>query len=125
MGQFSVTINSASLYTLTFVVAMNQAKYDALSDDLKAVIDANSGLNFSVFGGGTQADADGPARQIAVENGNEITTIADVQPWLDIVQPVYADWVSDMNEKGIDGQALIDQARGLMSGECKGANATF
>ncbi len=121
--EFHTEFEGAGLYTLTFVVAMNQAKYDSLPDDLKAVIDANSGLNFSVFGGGTQADADGPAREIAVDNGNEIYTVTDVQPWLEVVQPVYAEWVTDMKGKGIDGQALIDQARALMAGECKGADA--
>ena len=123
--EFHTEFEGAGLYTLTFVVAMHQAKYDSLPDDLKAVIDANAGLEFSVFGGGTQADADGPAREIAVDNGNQIFTVSDTQPWLDVVQPVYAEWVADMNSKGIDGQALIDQARGLMSGECAGANADF
>ena len=32
------------LYTQTFAFTMNQAAYDALPDDLKAVIDANSGV---------------------------------------------------------------------------------
>ncbi len=123
--EFHTEFEGAGLYTLTFVVAMNQAKYDSLPDDLKVVIDANAGMEFSVFGGGTQADADGPARQIAVDNGNEIYTVSDTQPWLDVVEPVYAEWVADMNSKGIDGQALIDQARGLMSGECAGATANF
>lgn len=123
--EFHTEFEGAGLYTLTFVVAMNQAKYDSLPDDLKAVIDANAGLEFSVFGGGTQADADGPARQIAVDNGNEIYTVTDTQPWLDAVEPIYAEWVADMNSKGIDGQAMIDQARSLMSGECQGASSQF
>lgn len=123
--EFHTEFEGAGLYTLTFVVAMNQDKYDSLPDDLKAVIDANAGLEFSVFGGGTQADADGPAREIAVDNGNEIYTVSDTRPWLDAVQPIYDEWVADMNSKGIDGQAMIDQARALMSGECKGATSQF
>ena len=51
-----------ALYTLTFVLAMNKEKYESLPDDLKKAIDDNSGLEFSVFAGGTQADSDGPAR---------------------------------------------------------------
>lgn len=114
-----------ALYTLTFVLAMNKAKYDALSDDLKAVVDANSGLNFSVFAGGVQSDADGPARQIAVDNGNNIITVTDTTEWIQVVQPIYDSWVTDMSAKGIDGQARIDQARALMSGECKGATGSM
>lgn len=114
-----------ALYTLTFVLAMNKAKYDALSDDLKAVVDANSGMDFSVFAGGTQADADGPAREFAVENGNNIITVSDTSAWQSAAQPIYAEWVADMKEKGIDGQARIDQAKALMSGDCKGATASY
>ena len=105
-----------ALYNLTFVLAMNRQSYDSLSDDLKAVIDANSGLDFSVFAGGTMAEADGPAREAAVANGNNIITISaeEAKTWEEIARPVYDNWVADMESKGIDGQALIDEARMLM-----------
>jgi len=106
-----------ALYTLTFVLAMNKAKYDGLSDDLK--------VEFSVFAGGTQADADGPAREFAVDNGNNIITVSDTSAWQDAVQPIYAEWIADLDAKGIDAQARIDQARALMGGECKGASAEY
>lgn len=106
----------AALYTLTFVLAMNKDKYDSLPDDLKKVIDDNSGLEFSIFAGGTQADADGPARQIAVDLNNNIVTLTaeETQVWRDASQPIYESWVADMQTKGIDGQALIDEAKSLM-----------
>ena len=105
-----------AIYNLTFVLAMNKAKYDSLPDDLKAVIDDNSGLEFSIFAGGTQADADGPARETALDMGNNIITISaeDAKAWEDLASPVYETWVADMNSKGIDGQALIDETRALM-----------
>lgn len=114
-----------ALYTLTFVLAMNKAKYDGLSDELKAIVDDNSGMQFSVFAGGTQADADGPAREIALENGNNIITVSDTAKWKEVVEPIYAEWVADMGSKGIDGQARIDQAKALMAGECAGATAEY
>lgn len=109
--------SGAALYTLTFVLAMNKEKYESLPDDLKKVIDDNSGLEFSVFAGGTQADADGPARQIAVELGNNIVTLdaAQTQEWRDLSQPVYDEWIADMDSKGKDGQALLDEARALIA----------
>lgn len=112
-----------ALYNLTFVLAMNKAKYEGLSDAHKAIIDDNSGMTFSVFAGGTQADADGPAREIAVENGNNIITVSDTSEWQALTQPIYESWIADLKAKGHDGQALIDRAQGLMSGECKGADA--
>ncbi|MCA2011630.1 TRAP transporter substrate-binding protein [Cereibacter sphaeroides] len=103
-------------YTVTFTLAMNRDVYEGMPDDLRAIIDAHSGLDFSVFAGGTQADSDGPARQLAVEHGNNIITISEdnVMEWRQAAQPVYDEWVADMLEQGIDGQALIDEARGLM-----------
>jgi len=106
------------LYTVTFVLAMNKGVYDGLPDDLKAVIDAQSGLEFSMFAGGVMQDMDAPARQIAVDAGNEITRLDAAQSaaWAAAAQPVYAAWIADVAGKGIDGQALIDEARALMDG---------
>ncbi|MGX9352043.1 TRAP transporter substrate-binding protein [Shimia sp. W99] len=105
-----------ALYNLTFVLAMNKPRYDSLPDDLKAAIDKNSGLDFSVFAGGTQADSDGPAREAAVARGNNIITVseADAQEWKAVVQPIYDTWIADMAKRGLDGQAMIDEARALM-----------
>ncbi|TNF17600.1 MAG: TRAP transporter substrate-binding protein [Rhodobacteraceae bacterium] len=110
-----------ALYNLTFVLAMNEEVYNGMPEDLQAVIDDNSGLNLSVFAGGVQSDADGPAREVAVEMGNNIITVTETEEWQELVSPIYESWVADMDSKGKDGQALIDEARGLMSGECKGA----
>ena len=105
-----------SLYTLTFVLAMNKDRYDSLPDDLKAAIDSKSGLEFSMFAGDTQEQADGPARKLAVDRGNNIVTVtgADVEAWKAAAAPIYEEWVADMNSKGIDGQALLDEARSLI-----------
>lgn len=105
-----------SLYTLTFVLAMNKDRYESLPADLQQVIDENSGLEFSVFAGGTQADADGPARQLAVDRGNNIVTVsgADIDAWRAVAQPIYDEWVADMDSRGKDGQALLDEARTLI-----------
>ncbi len=105
-----------ALYSLTFVLAMNKDRYESLPDDLKQVIDDNSGVEFSVFAGGTQADADGPAREAAVARGNNIVTLTveETAVWKEVAQPIYDEWVAEMNEKGIDGQALIDEARMLI-----------
>lgn len=105
------------LYTVTFVLAMHQPSYDALPDDLKAIIDANSGLEFSVFAGTTQQAYDAPGREMAEDLGNNIITISaeDAEVWRAAAQPIYERWIADMAGRGIDGQALIDRARELMA----------
>lgn len=110
-----------ALYTLTFVLAMNKDKYNSLPDDLKAVVDANSGLEFSIFAGGTMSDADGPSRELALDNGNNVITLDAEQTavWREASQPIYDKWIADVAEKGIDGQALIDEATALMEAYSK------
>ena len=105
-----------ALYTLTFVLAMNKPKFDSMPADLQQIMDDNSGLEFSVFAGGTQADADGPAREMALDMGNNVITLdaAQTAVWRESAQPIYDKWLADMSEKGIDGQALIDEATMLI-----------
>ena len=112
-----------ALYNLGFVLAMNKDVYAGLPDDLKAVMDENSGLDFSIFAGGVQSDSDGPAREAAMEMGNNIITVTDTSEWEAITKPIYDTWVADMASKDMDGQALIDRVQSLMSGECKGAKS--
>ena len=105
-----------ALYTTAFVLAMNKPRYEELPDDLKKVIDDNAGIEFSAFAGKTQAAADVPSRAIAVERGNNIITLdeEEVAKWKAGAEPVIASWVAEMDDKGIDGQALVDEARALI-----------
>ena len=114
---YHTAFGDEALYTTAFIFAMNKQKFDSLPDDLKAVIDANSGADFSATGGRMMAEADGPALQIAVDRGN---TIFDVPPeqvaeWKAAAANVEANWIVEMNDKGFDGQALVDQARALIA----------
>ena len=105
------------MYTITFILVMNKDKYNALPDDLKTVIDANSGVVFSKFAGKTQQAYDEPARELALDNGNAIVTLSaeESRAWADAAQPVYDAWLSEMSESGFDGQAMIARAKALMS----------
>ena len=105
------------LYTVTFVLVMNKDKYAGLPDDLKKAFDDNSGLEFSIFAGGTMQDMDAPARKLAVDRGNTVVTLdeAESAKWAEVAAPVRGAWIEEMKGKGIDGQALIDQATALMA----------
>ena len=65
-----------ALYTTTFVMAMNKAKYDSLQPDLKKVIDANSGMATSAWLGKTQQGNDPNGRKSAVDRGNTLYTFS-------------------------------------------------
>jgi TRAP-type C4-dicarboxylate transport system substrate-binding protein len=106
-----------ALYTGAFVLAMNKAVYDGLPDDLKAIIDANSGVEFSAMAGRIGQEADAGARQMAVDLGNNIVTLTAEQSaeWEAAAQSTYAVWLEEMTAAGIDGQALLDEARALLA----------
>lgn len=106
-----------ALYTGAFVLAMNKDVYDGLPDDLKAVIDANTGVEFSAMAGRIGQEADAGARQMAVDLGNNIVTLTAEQSaeWEAAAQSTYAAWLEEMTAAGIDGQALLDEARTLLT----------
>jgi TRAP-type C4-dicarboxylate transport system substrate-binding protein len=70
-----------ALYTTTFVMAMNKAKYNSLPPDLKKVIDANSGMATSAGSARCSRTATSAGRKAAEDRGNTIFTVsaADAQ----------------------------------------------
>ena len=111
-----ITVTHRGCVTLRAQTTHKQIVCHCPSHDLKAVIDKNSGLEFSIFAGGTMQDADGPSRANAVERGNNIFTVseADAALWRETAAPVYDAWIADVAGRGIDGQAMIDEAKALM-----------
>lgn len=105
------------LYTSVFLFAMNKPKWDALPDDLKAVVAANSGMNIAAQIGQAWEDAEQPGREAAVARGNRIVELpaADVEALKTLSQPVIEAWVAEMNGKGLDGAALLQSARELIA----------
>ena len=106
-----------ALYTAAIVLVMNKDRYNALPDDLRAILDAEAGEKLSAFATQVMWDMDAPARQIAVDAGNTITTLdeAEVDRWKAASEPVIQRWIDDMNGQGIDGAALIEQAKALIA----------
>ncbi len=116
VGNHTEFAGPEALYTATIILAMNKDRYESLPDDVRAAIDAESGEKLSAFASQVMWDYDAPARQIAVDRGNTITTLdeAEVARWKEKAQPVIDRWVADMETKGIDGSALIQQAKDLI-----------
>lgn len=114
-----------ALYTTTFVMAMNKAKYNSLPPDLKKVIDANSGMATSGWLGKVQQGGDVPGRKAAVDKGNNIFTVsaADAQEFRRKSRTLEVDWAEDMNKKGFDGRKLLETARALIDKHTKTTKA--
>ena len=105
-----------SLYTTTFVMAMNKAKYNSLPPDLRKVIDNNSGMATSAWLGKVQQAGDVPGRKAAADRGNSIFTVsaAEAQEVRRRSRAIEVEWVEDMNKRGHDGKKLLETARALI-----------
>jgi TRAP-type C4-dicarboxylate transport system substrate-binding protein len=105
-----------ALYTATIIMVMNKAKYDSLPADIRAAIDAESGLKLSEFASQIMWDKDAAGRAIAEKAGNNIIQLSaeEVARFKAASQPVIDRWVAEMDAKGIDGKALIAEAKALI-----------
>ena len=105
-----------ALYTATIIMAMNKARYEALPADLKAIIDAQSGMALTTLAAKQMLAGDAPGRAIAVGNGTKITELdaTEVARWKKAAGPVVDQWIKQVAERGIDGQATIDRANALI-----------
>jgi TRAP-type transport system periplasmic protein len=107
---------SRALYTTGFVVAMNRTKYASLPDDLKRIIDANSGAEFSAVAGKMWDDTAAPHRKLAQARGNQFSVISneELKNWALASQPVFDEWLKEVGAKGFSGPALLKSARELI-----------
>jgi TRAP-type C4-dicarboxylate transport system substrate-binding protein len=106
-----------ALYTAVFLFAMNQKTYAALPLELKAVIDRNSGAEYSAALGRLWDEQQAPARRLALERGNTLYVVpaAEVVRWQQAARPVTIEWVADVKRRGLDGDALLADARALLA----------
>ena len=106
-----------AIYTTTFVMAMNKAKYDGLAPDLKKVIDANSGMAASAWLGKTQQGNDPNGRKSAVDRGNTIYqfTAAQREEFVKLSAQIDEEWVADMDKRGFKGAQLLSSAKSLIA----------
>jgi TRAP-type C4-dicarboxylate transport system substrate-binding protein len=106
-----------SLYSAVFFVGMNQAKYDSLSADLKAIIDRNSGINWSRQIGKHWDEIQAPTRQLAKDRGNTIYVLPDAETerWIKASESVKSEWVAEINKRGVNGEQLLKEAADLLT----------
>ena len=115
-NRVSVFAGDRSLYTAVFLFLMNKAKYDALPDDLRKVIDANSGAALSAQVGG-QFDGWDALGLAAIEKAKSpIHTIdgADLAAWKAATSPIIQTWIDARTKAGDNGAELVKAANDLI-----------
>lgn len=109
---------SPTLYTASFFLAMNRARYDAMPVEARAVIDANSGQAFSRMAGLMwDSEATAVSAMVRARSGNTISTISEEEKakWIAATSPVHATWIEQVQARGLDGARLIADARALVA----------
>ena len=102
-----------ALYNLYFIWAMNKDVYEGLPDDLRAVIDANSGMMASRWAGRAHDTGDVEGRDLMAADGNQIAELSEDQTAriIAVGTEVTLDWIAEMDAKGYDGAALVAAAQ--------------
>jgi TRAP-type C4-dicarboxylate transport system substrate-binding protein len=98
----------------TFMFAMNKDRYESLPDELRQVIEDNSGMNAAEWVG--QAwEKDFEGKGLAVLEGAGVEQIElspdEAAKFEAAAEDVVQRWIEEANSKGLDGQMLVDQAR--------------
>lgn len=106
-----------SLYNLYFIWAMNKDKYNSLPDDLKAVIDANSGFFASAWAGRAHDIGDKDGKAVMAAAGNEIATLSESETARiqGLGDTVIENWIAEVTSKGLDGTTLVEDARAAVA----------
>jgi TRAP-type transport system periplasmic protein len=116
-------VGSPTLYTASFFLAMNKAKYDGMPAELRAVIDKNSGMAFAELAGNMWDQEAIRVRDMVAKRGNTISVLADDEKarWIKATEPVYGAWIEQMKARNVDGVKLIEAAKALIAKHDKAA----
>ena len=100
----------------TMVYLMNSKKYDSLPDDLKKIIDNNSGRDTSAWVASVFIKADDIGREATVANKNTIYAIEgdELKRWEAATRPVVDEWIAELSKTGADGKAVHGAAAALV-----------
>jgi TRAP-type C4-dicarboxylate transport system substrate-binding protein len=103
--------------TSVFAYLMNKERYESLPDDLKAVIDANSGAAIAGRFGAVWDQVEKPGKDATIASGSEMIVLDEeaMAGFDERSQEVEQRWLQDMEDKGIDGQALLDAAKAAVA----------
>lgn len=109
--------SDAAMISATMIFVMNERKYNSLPNDLKRIIDKNSGRETSAWVSAEFEAANAAGRNAALNRGNDVYPIPanEMDRWIKATRPVVDGWIADMDKRGANGQALYDRAIELIN----------
>jgi TRAP-type C4-dicarboxylate transport system substrate-binding protein len=105
------------LGTNVFTFLMNKDSYAKLPPDLKKVIDDNSGRNIAKWAGQNWAEIEIPGMKVMQskpKNKFHTISLAEGDKMKKAAQPVFDRWYAEMKGIGIDGEAMVADARKMI-----------
>jgi len=109
--------NRVRFGTTTFQVSMNKNTWAKLPPDVQKAFEANNGEARVRAVGKVWTDSEDFGIALAEKAGNKhvVLTDAELAQFKTKLEPVVQRWVDEVKSKGIDGKALVDQARSLIA----------
>ena len=103
--------------TSTFQISMNEGTWDSLPPDLQEVVSKNSGEAFAREVGEIWRDSEEGGINVATEAGNELVTLTEEEmaKFRTALEPVVQRWIDEVTAKGVDGKALVEEARAAIA----------
>ena len=113
--------NDSRFGTAVFLFAMNKDRYEGLSDDLKAVIDANSGAAIAEMAGQVWTDVELPGQAMQKKTGSPVEALSQeaTDEIAALNKQVVDRWVKEVSANGVDGEALVKAARDAIAAHSK------
>lgn len=107
---------SPTFYVATNVLAMNKAKYESLPPELRLVLDQKSGQAAAAIVGASLDEQAVTVSELARKRGNTLIELSEAETirWREAVKPVEQAWLAQMQQRGVDGAALLADARALV-----------
>ncbi len=108
-------VGSPTLYTATFILAMNKRKYDAMPGDLRKIIDQNAGQAAAQVAGKMWDEQAVVVEDMVAKRGNTITQLekVEIDRWRKAAQPVIDAWLK--SAKGFNSEKLLADAKAMMA----------
>lgn len=105
--------DGAGITSSVFVLAMGISSFRGLADDLKAAVNANSGIETAAWLGRVLDVAAASARKAAVARGDVVRSVtAEEQArWRQAAAQVTATTLADLEKAGVRVRPLLDSAR--------------
>ncbi|MFH0728928.1 MAG: TRAP transporter substrate-binding protein [Pseudomonadota bacterium] len=107
----------ADFYTVVFWAAINKDKFNALPDDVKAVIEANSGEVLSRAHGQSFDESYAKMKAVCLQKGIQEVAFpqAEMDKLITLTAPLKDKWVKDMEAKGLPGKAVLESATAFLN----------